>query len=300
MSKIKYLIDYFKYLKNPISALLFKFGIKKECEIKIKTTDKKINLKTVPSLNRLMFLLISAQTEKYDELIKYIKSIDENKDTVVINDINYKNIYNTDFKKNHPCNYEICIDEYFSDDEWDMLNIENKYIIDIGANVGDTALYFAKNGAKVIAFEPVTHLYELGLENIELNLDLKENIQLYNKGVGGKRGKLNIKNISTEAYINQEDSYQIDVITVNDVLEEYNFPADVLKMDCEGCEYEIILNSDLSMFNEIIFEHHAYIVKKECDVLIDKLRSQNFKIEKYPCNASNKSFEEIGLIHAYK
>ena len=42
------------------------------------------------------------------------------------------------------------------------------------------------------------------------------------KFISRKRGKLNIKNISTEAYINQEDSYQIDVITVNDVLEEYN------------------------------------------------------------------------------
>lgn len=300
MKKIKYFIDYFKYLKNPISALLFKFGVKKECEIKIKKSDVKINLKTVNTLNKLMYLLNSAQTEKYNELIEYIKLIDNDTEIVVINDIKYKNIHNTDFKKNHPCDYEICIEEYFSDDEWDMLNIENKHIIDIGANVGDTALYFAKNGAKVIAFEPVTHLYELGLENIELNSDLKENIQFYNKGVGGKRGKLNIENISTEAYLNQEDSYQIDVITVNDVLEEYNFPADVLKMDCEGCEYEIILNSDLSMFNEIIFEHHAYIVKKECDILIDKLKSQNFKIDKYPCNASNKSFKEIGLIHAYK
>ena len=39
-NKIKYLSDYFKYLKNPVSALLFKFGLKKEIELKIKNTDK--------------------------------------------------------------------------------------------------------------------------------------------------------------------------------------------------------------------------------------------------------------------
>ena len=34
--KIKDLIEYFKYLNNPIQALLFKFGLKTECEVKIK------------------------------------------------------------------------------------------------------------------------------------------------------------------------------------------------------------------------------------------------------------------------
>ena len=29
----------------------------------------------------------------------------------------------------------------------------------------------------------------------------------------------------------------------------------VLKMDCEWCEFEIILKEDLNMFHDIIFEH---------------------------------------------
>ena len=183
MKKIKYFIDYFKYLKNPISTLFFKFGFKKECEVKIKNSNEKINLKNVSTLNKLMVILTFAQKDKYSDLVKYIEYIDANDTIVVINNINFKNISNTNFKEEHDCNYEICIEEYFSDDEWDMINLQNRNIIDIGGNIGDTALYFAKNGANVIAFEPVTHLYELGMENIELNPNLKENIQFFNKAV---------------------------------------------------------------------------------------------------------------------
>ena len=75
---------------------------------------------------------------------------------------------------------------------------------------------------------------------------------------------------------------------------------DVLKMDCEGCEFEIILNEDLSMFNDIIFEHHSHITGKNYNILIEKLKKENFKINVMQCNGINMSFDKQGLIHAYK
>lgn len=300
IKKIQYLQEYFQYLNNPIEALLFKFGIKKECEIKIKNTDYSINLNKITALNRLMNMLPRTKKEKYPEFFNYINDINDNKKITVIDDIKYINIYNENFIKTHPYEYNICNEEFFSDDQWDMLDIKNREIIDIGANNADTALYFSKNGSNVIAFEPVKHIYELGLENIKLNPKLKDNIQFINKAVGSKRGMLDINMGSMKNYADKNYSYEIEVITIQDILKEYNFPCDVLKMDCEGCEFEIITNHDLSMFNDIIFEHHSSIVKKDYKPLISKLEEQNFKIDKYPCNASNKSFEEIGIIHAYK
>lgn len=299
-NKIKFLIEYFQYLKNPIQALQFKFGLKNKCEIKLKNSDLKIELKNVKSLNRLMHQLPITFESKYDELLEYIEDIDENKKIIKIDGINYVNIYNDEFMKNNTNYYNICNEEYFSDDQWDMINFENRYVIDIGANIGDTALYFAKENAKVIAFEPVKHLYELGIENLSLNPKYNKNIQFINKAVGGKRGTLNIANNTTKTYINDNDNYQIEVITVNDVLNDYQFPADILKMDCEGCEFEIILNGDLTMFNDIIFEHHSKQVGKNHKPLIKKLKEEGFKINTYQVNTSKLDFEDIGIIHAYK
>lgn len=299
-NKISNLIDYFRYLKNPIQVLLFKFGLKKESEIKVKNITDKIILKNETELNRLMILLTTAKTDKYSELVKYIEKIDANNEIVSIGDINYINIYNTDFKNKNKIEYNICIEEYFSGDSWDMLDLNNRDIIDIGANIADTALYFAKNGANVIAFEPVKHLYELGLENIYLNSNLKDKIQFINKAVGAKRGILSIANPSTKSYINENDTYKTEVITISDVLNDYNFPADILKMDCEGCEFEIILNEDLTMFKDIVFEHHSKIAGKDFKPLIEKLKNDGFKIDTYTVGASELEFEDIGIIHAYK
>ena len=71
-------------------------------------------------------------------------------------------------------------------------------------------------------------------------------------------------------------------------------------MDCEGCEFEIILNEDLTMFNEIVFEHHSKMVGKDYKPLIEKLEKEGFKINTYEVAASKQSFDDIGIIHAYK
>ena len=82
------------------------------------------------------------------------------------------------------------------------------------------------------------------------------------------------------------------------ILKENDIDEDVLKMDCEGCEFNIILNTDLSEFNDIIFEHHSKLVNKDYELLIHKLKSQGFKINKLEVETEN--FDDFGSIHAYK
>ena len=185
MEKLRYLHNYFKYLKNPFDVLVFKFGLKKRCSVKIKNFDEIVNLTSIDALNRLMTILDNLQNDKVHDAIKYIKDIDNDKEFVLIDNIKFYNIYNTYFKKEHNRIYDIAIDEYFMEDDWDKINFQNRFVIDVGANVADRTLYFAKHGANVIAFEPVKHLYDLGIDNISLNPHLKDNITLINKAVGG-------------------------------------------------------------------------------------------------------------------
>ena len=301
MGKLKHFCEYFKYLKNPISALAFKFGLKKNCVVKFKNTTDEINLTSIDVLNHVMGVLPSVKSDKWDGFIKYVTGIAKDNEFVVVDDIKYYNTRNSSFKKEHDYYYATHIHEHFTDDDWDMVNFKDRHVIDIGANVADSALYFAKNGANVIGFEPVKHIYELGIDNIAINPKLKNNIVFVNKGVGGKRGEISIENNrSTRGYMDQNATYDIEVITINDVLNDYNFTPDILKMDCEGCEFEIILNEDLSMFNDIIFEHHSEIVGKDYNLLIEKLKQENFKINTQLTNSVGESFDKIGLIHAYK
>jgi hypothetical protein len=51
-------------------------------------------------------------------------------------------------------------------------------------------------------------------------------------------------------------------------------------MDCEGCEYDVILNDyeHVRLFDEVYFEYHAYATKISVNVLLKKL-SKDYKCE---------------------
>ena len=191
MEKIKYFFEYFKYLDNPFSVLAFKFSLKKECMVKIKNFNEKIDLKSIVALDTLMGGLAKVMPENYVDFIKYIKDIDNDNEFVIMDGIKFNNIHNSCFKKEHSGEYIMHLEEYFCEDDFNIIDFQDRFVIDIGANVADRTLYFVKHGAKsVIGFEPVKHLYELGLDNISANPELKNNIVFINKAVGGKRSNI--------------------------------------------------------------------------------------------------------------
>ena len=55
-------------------------------------------------------------------------------------------------------------------EEYKILKPENEIVIDIGASIGDSAIYFALNRAKhVIALEPYLSTFNLAVQNIKVN-----------------------------------------------------------------------------------------------------------------------------------
>lgn len=175
---------------------------------------------------------------------------------------------------------------------------ENKSMIDIGANVGDTAIYFANKGYDVHGFEPLPQIYEIAKKNLSLNPELKDKVQFHNKAVSSKKGEITIKfdprhSGKSSEYENANEMYdnvkeiQIETTTIDEIIEKYDIEPYALKIDCEGCEVNIIKNSDLSMFKEIIMEYHTGITGVDENILIDILKKQGFKVK-------NKTSQNIG------
>lgn len=112
------------------------------------------------------------------------------------------------------------------------LDVKGKDVIDIGASVGDTALYFLLKGARhVYCFEPAHERLELLKQNIKQNKIEKKVTVIPRKYVGGDLGRL---------------------------VKKYDLENAVLKVDCEGGEYGLLKESEstLRKLSQIEIEYH--------------------------------------------
>jgi FkbM family methyltransferase len=187
--------------------------------------------------------------------------------------------------------------EVFGYEEYKYADVCCRDVVDIGAAYGDSAVYFALKGAKkVIAIEPCSSVYREMIENLKLN------------GVGNRVTPINAALSSTSGSSCIECSGEkitLSTITLGDVVEKFNIQEGVLKMDCEGCEYDIILNDyeHVKVFNEVYFEYHAYATGLSIDVLLKRL-SKDYKCkivsdeEFYRRHGYNEKF--LGLVKCVK
>lgn len=198
------------------------------------------------------------------------------------------------------------IKEQFIEKQYDRLYVKDKVVIDIGANIGDTAVYFALKGAKhIYAFEPYPYSYEIAIKNIKLN-NLKDKITLLNEGCSNIKEiikvEANYKNIGSTDLKTFSKGNKINITTLSDIIKRFNINySAILKIDCEGCEYGVLLdtkNSDLRRFKQIQIEYHyGYLNLKK------KLEAAGFivisTLPKYSANleAENKEMF-VGWIYA--
>lgn len=189
----------------------------------------------------------------------------------------------------------------FMDFEYKKLNFKNKIVIDVGANIGDTAIYFAIHGANVVfAIEPMPKLFEYLTKNISFNNI--GNIIPLNIAIGKEKDIIKIPNIdvdtdaSIDNFKNSKNGSEIRVKSLRSLIKEYNLENIILKIDCEGCEYDAIFGLDDVSFrkiDQIACEYH-YGPYKLSDYLIEK----GFRVE-YTKPKRYKNLE-IGFLYAFK
>jgi len=185
----------------------------------------------------------------------------------------------------------------FSDNDgtYENLPLKDKTIIDIGACTGDTSIYFALKGAKkIIAVEPFPNNFKILKKNITENKFDELIIPIL-----GACGYLK-KEISINPNLHDgmrsilhefSDGIKISTITLQDIIKDFDVSNAILKLDCEGCEYETILNSSseiLQTFTDIQIEYHNGYKNLE-----KKLLSVGFQVSHAVIDNMNR-----GHIHA--
>jgi len=196
--------------------------------------------------------------------------------------------------------YDIVFENFVSG-AYDDLDVVNATAVDVGASVGDTAILFVLRGARrVIALEPYPSLYRKALINVRIN-GVGDRIILVNAGLGSFDGEVCAELRDVNGYHLFSPSSRCDVkvriYTLRTLIKEFNIEKNsVLKMDCEGCEYETILHADpedLKTFKEIIIEYHNGY--RELKKLLESL---GFNVKIKPVRSVSQPIEKQGYIVA--
>lgn len=197
---------------------------------------------------------------------------------------------------------------FLNTNDWiDEFKIKEKdIVVDIGAHIGYFSIYSSKNAkkGKIFAFEPFIESFEILKKNLELNKI--ENVFPQNVGVAKKTGtsKLYFKKefaIGNSTYKNKEFDSEIVIETTSlqDIIKNNEIQKiNILKLDCEGAEYQILLNLDhetLEKIEKIVSEMHPRIENFEIEDVKKFLTSNGFDVE--VIHPLNNVSEELVMLY---
>lgn len=161
-------------------------------------------------------------------------------------------------------------EEVFKDGDYKILDEKIKnaknLIIDVGAHIGCFAVYAAVSNPKVkiLAFEPDERNFKFLKENLKLNRI--KNVEAKNLAVSSKEEvrTLNLsKDSHNHSFFDLESKAfekKVQTTTLSKILNK-NQITDLIKMDCEGAEFEILQNlqpEDFLKIKSIYIEYHEY------------------------------------------
>ena len=135
-------------------------------------------------------------------------------------------------------------------------------IVDIGGHIGSftvKAASLASNG-KVYTFEPFPSTYAVLAKNTE-NL---KNVEIQQTAVSGASGAQELffssSNPAENSLLRKTDnSIEVPLVTLTDAFDKNHIKnVDLLKVDCEGAEYDILFNAgdSLSIVQKMVMEVH--------------------------------------------
>lgn len=170
-------------------------------------------------------------------------------------------------------------------------------VVDIGANAGYFTLFAVScfADARVFSFEPVPVNYDQ-LER-HRNLNSSKKIKCFPKAVAGQTGEISLSFDSSDSFTTsatifkqtdqQKESIKVPCLTLVQIMDENGInKCDLLKMDCEGAEYDILYNCPpdyLQRIDQIAMEvHNGEKENQNIEALEAFLRKQGFITRRKP------------------
>ena len=166
-------------------------------------------------------------------------------------------------------------------------------VVDIGGYIGDFSIYAVRylGAARVIVYEPTAENFELLKRNVQIN-GYADRISAVNKAVSGAdEVTLNVQleendEVHVSAYwYRGAQQRKLPSVTLERLFETHQLDrVDLLKIDCEGGEYDIfpaIPDRLFKRIENIVFEYHRIEgFETKLDRILGQLRSAGYTLHK--------------------
>lgn len=209
--------------------------------------------------------------------------------------------------------YNYTIIEAFYNDTHEIATLpdfQNKIVFDIGASIGETALYFSSKGAEVYSVEIDDRNIAILSEHMKINPHLSKTIHPIHAALchdGEIEYNADPEHImdSTiydsryEGYFNKPNRKKIKSYSIDGIRKLNNLKiVDYLKMDCKGCEFTLT-KKDLENVQNIKIEYMPLESSHNISDLIKLIKNANFQLRLFTHAVdTRKSFNMGGNILA--
>lgn len=174
----------------------------------------------------------------------------------------------------------------------DIVSIDKGDVcLDIGSCLGDTAVWMTSKGAqKVYSFE-IDNINIKCMKKTFKELNLESNIEIIGKAISSKNGFIyytpKLNNIGGGKISNEktDDSYQVEITTIDDFCSEKQIKPNFIKMDIEGAELDALYGArnTLQKYRPklAICIYHKWVHRYEIPLFLKELLpTYNFYLKK--------------------